>query len=215
MFFPNNSVRNATNNAKATHVERASDSLSSVSAGVRNVQNGCEYVPHTPLSIMKHPDTPSKDKQQVEQYKANIKAQLTRKGLIRGQPRASLLQAQGNTNLSQQNSSSRPPAYHRFSAPADSSSNNSISNSLRPDHDFGLGFGFVDSRQNSLPGVAGEYYEIKDETVATDIDRTHRSLKFQLPPPPRCFLQRFKSRRSGDIFFPILTTVHNPTINAR
>ena len=37
--------------------------------------------------------TTSKDKQAVEAYKADIKAQLTRAGLIRGQPRSSILQA--------------------------------------------------------------------------------------------------------------------------
>lgn len=33
------------------------------------------------------------DKQAVEAYKADIKAQLTRAGLIRGQPRSSIIQA--------------------------------------------------------------------------------------------------------------------------
>ncbi|ESK94040.1 c6 transcription [Moniliophthora roreri MCA 2997] len=35
-----------------------------------------------------------RNKQAVDEYKASIKAQLTRKGLIRGQPRSSMLQAQ-------------------------------------------------------------------------------------------------------------------------
>ncbi|KAJ3796814.1 fungal-specific transcription factor domain-containing protein [Lentinula aff. detonsa] len=38
-----------------------------------------------------------RDKQAVEAYKADIKAQLTRAGLIRGQPRSSMLQAQAAT----------------------------------------------------------------------------------------------------------------------
>jgi hypothetical protein len=94
----------------------------------------------------------------VEAYKANIKAQLTRKGLIRGQPRASLLQAQANLTPQQQNG--RPQAYHRFSAPADTSSpasSSTHSSSLQLDHDFGFGYNFVDQRQNLLPGVAGQY----------------------------------------------------------
>ncbi|KAF8896476.1 fungal-specific transcription factor domain-containing protein [Infundibulicybe gibba] len=51
-----------------------------------------------------------RDKQAVETYKASIKAQLTRAGLIRGQPRSSLLHPAPGT-------SSRPPPYHRSSAP--------------------------------------------------------------------------------------------------
>ncbi|KAH7884373.1 fungal-specific transcription factor domain-containing protein [Phlebopus sp. FC_14] len=39
-----------------------------------------------------------RDKQQVEAYKADIKAQLTRAGMIRGQPRSSMLQASTSTS---------------------------------------------------------------------------------------------------------------------
>ncbi|KAF9223696.1 hypothetical protein BS17DRAFT_733378 [Gyrodon lividus] len=65
-----------------------------------------------------------RDKQAVEAYKADIKAQLTRAGLIRGQPRSSILQATsssstvfttqyqgppGGSRLSQINNESGPP----------------------------------------------------------------------------------------------------------
>ncbi|KAK7050853.1 hypothetical protein VNI00_004964 [Paramarasmius palmivorus] len=41
-----------------------------------------------------------RNKQAVDEYKASIKAQLTRKGLIRGQPRSSMLQAQAGAGTS-------------------------------------------------------------------------------------------------------------------
>lgn len=92
----------------------------------------------------KRPDW-MRDKQAVETYKANIKAKLTRAGLIRGQPRASMLQAQA---------SPKPPtparqSYHRFSAPADTSASSgsaSLESESAAYHRFG---------PSLLPGVPG------------------------------------------------------------
>lgn len=50
----------------------------------------------------------------MEAYKADIKAQLTRTGLIRGQPRSSLLHKNPTPMLPSQN---LPLAYPRASAP--------------------------------------------------------------------------------------------------
>ncbi|KAK0435034.1 fungal-specific transcription factor domain-containing protein [Armillaria borealis] len=52
------------------------------------------------------------DKQAVEAYKANIRAKLTRAGLIREQPRTSMLQA----HTAKPAPMSRPPTSHRLSA---------------------------------------------------------------------------------------------------
>ncbi|KIK66589.1 hypothetical protein GYMLUDRAFT_157062 [Collybiopsis luxurians FD-317 M1] len=90
-----------------------------------------------------------RDKQAVDQYKADIKAQLTRAGLIRGQPRSSMLQAQAAAGASR----ARPPAPHRYSAP--STTNNSPTSS--PPLGLGLDFGFGMSPYldpHHLPGVA-------------------------------------------------------------
>jgi hypothetical protein len=75
------------------------------------------------------------DKQSVEAYKADIKAQLTRAGLIRGQPRSSLMHAAATPLLSSQVSSQfqsspdispssalhfdHPDYYRYFDAPQD------------------------------------------------------------------------------------------------
>ncbi|KAG6841433.1 hypothetical protein C0991_011103 [Blastosporella zonata] len=55
-----------------------------------------------------------RDKQMVEQYKAEIKAQLTRAGLIRGQPRTSQHYQNSSAMIPSQ---IRPHPYHRSSAP--------------------------------------------------------------------------------------------------
>ncbi|KAG6884808.1 hypothetical protein C0993_008138 [Termitomyces sp. T159_Od127] len=60
-----------------------------------------------------------RDKQQVEQYKAEIKAQLTRAGLIRGQPRTSQVYP-SNSYIGQ--TQNRPHPYHRTSPPDASTS---------------------------------------------------------------------------------------------
>ncbi|KAF5337924.1 hypothetical protein D9758_013109 [Tetrapyrgos nigripes] len=100
-----------------------------------------------------------RDKQAVDAYKANIKAQLTRAGLIRGQPRSSLLQAQAQVNVNRDTNEStpttaRPQAYHRYSAPVSSPPSTS---SLGLELDlgaFGMNNGFLDTSHN-LMGVPG------------------------------------------------------------
>ncbi|KAJ3980019.1 fungal-specific transcription factor domain-containing protein [Lentinula detonsa] len=76
-----------------------------------------------------------KDKQAVEAYNADIKAQLTRAGLIRRQPRSSMLQAQAATAGPMR---TRSMNTHRYSAPA--TATNSPSSS--PPLGLGLDFGF-------------------------------------------------------------------------
>lgn len=96
----------------------------------------------------------------MEAYKADIKAQLTRAGLIRGQPRSSLLQAQAAAAGSTR---TRPANPHRYSAPPTTTTSNNQSNS--PSLGLGLDFGFgvnpyVDPHhlrhENLLPGVPGK-----------------------------------------------------------
>lgn len=94
------------------------------------------------------------DKQAVEAYKADIKAQLTRAGLIRGQPRSSLLQAQSG-GAAASHTQGRPPAYHRFSDPAQISGATATALGLEQDLSF-AGYRFQDQHQNLLPGVAGQ-----------------------------------------------------------
>lgn len=80
------------------------------------------------------------DKQAVEAYKANIKAQLTRAGLIRGQPRSSLTIP----------TSQRPLPSHRLSAPAESP----LSYDL-PNADYAFQF-TPQQRHNLYPSITGE-----------------------------------------------------------
>ncbi|KAF8206156.1 fungal-specific transcription factor domain-containing protein [Mycena galopus ATCC 62051] len=64
-----------------------------------------------------------RDKQAVEAYKADIKAQLTRAGLIRGQPRSSLLSPMpGSQSRLHDGSIRRPYPHHRRSADASTGS---------------------------------------------------------------------------------------------
>ncbi|THV07272.1 hypothetical protein K435DRAFT_848222 [Dendrothele bispora CBS 962.96] len=99
-----------------------------------------------------------RDKQAVDAYKANIKAQLTRKGLIRGQPRSSLLQAQAQANNSTPStpSTARPQTFHRYSAPVPSPSTSSLGLELDLGA-FGMNGGYLDasSTHNLMPGVPG------------------------------------------------------------
>jgi hypothetical protein len=101
-----------------------------------------------PLSI-----SSVQDKQAVENYKANIKAQLTRAGLIRGQPRSSLMHATAAPLLSSQVS---PQTYHQPS-PSDISSSSAIRFDP-PDY-----YRYFDAPQehhrhnnNVMPGVPGK-----------------------------------------------------------
>ncbi|KAF5382023.1 hypothetical protein D9615_004431 [Tricholomella constricta] len=94
-----------------------------------------------------------RDKQAVEAYKANIKAQLTRAGLIRGQPRASLShQTPAPMSLAQM----RPRPYHRASAP-----NIASSSPLPFDHEYGYRYVSTPQEQHHrqdhslIPGMPG------------------------------------------------------------
>ncbi|PBK70212.1 hypothetical protein ARMSODRAFT_956285 [Armillaria solidipes] len=69
-----------------------------------------------------------RDKQAVEAYKANMKAKLTRAGLIRGQPRTSMLQA----HEAKPAPTSRPPTFHRLPAPSPKTSEKSLSTASSP-----------------------------------------------------------------------------------
>ncbi|KAG6845479.1 hypothetical protein H0H87_008839 [Tephrocybe sp. NHM501043] len=97
-----------------------------------------------------------RDKAEVERYKADIKAQLTRAGLIRGQPRTPQMYQNSSSMLPSQ---IRPHPYHRSSAPQPSTSS-----SARFDHpDYGYRYmntpqeQHLHSRpeQNSVPGMPG------------------------------------------------------------
>jgi len=122
------------------------------------------------------------DKRAVEAYKANIKAQLTRAGLIRGQPRASVLQAQTTSNLSSASATNtrsrrRPNPRHRQSAPSLTTRSSATgatrtratnkpdsSNSLnRNATDFAFGYlehagQHMSSQQSMMPSISGEPY---------------------------------------------------------
>ncbi|KAF5376163.1 hypothetical protein D9757_009338 [Collybiopsis confluens] len=123
-----------------------------------------------------------RDKQAVDQYKADIKAQLTRAGLIRGQPRSSMLQAQAAAARAPARSS-RPPNPHRYSAPAASSTN---SPSASPLLGLGLDFGFGASPYldptHHLPGVAADFNPASfTDPHHSDLDLN--SSYFQSPQP--------------------------------
>ncbi|KAJ3739273.1 fungal-specific transcription factor domain-containing protein [Lentinula detonsa] len=98
-----------------------------------------------------------RDKQAVEAYKADIKAQLTRAGLIRGQPRSSMLQAQAATAGPTR---TRSMTTHRYSAPATATNSPSSSPSLGLGLDFGFSINpYLDPHhlrhEGLLPGVPG------------------------------------------------------------
>jgi hypothetical protein len=119
------------------------------------------------------------DKQAVEDYKADIKAQLTRKGLIRGQPRSSLLQAQAAAGATR----SRPMNPHRYSAPPTTTTPSSQSNS--PSLGLGLDFGF-----GINPYV--DPHHLRHENLLYIC----RSVQFSLSSIVCSFLQRPTSQRS-------------------
>ncbi len=68
-----------------------------------------------------HRPANKKDKQEVERYKADIKAQLTRAGLIRGQPRTNPISTSANF-ASTASSSSMSSGYRPTADPGPSSS---------------------------------------------------------------------------------------------
>ncbi|KAJ7762010.1 fungal-specific transcription factor domain-containing protein [Mycena maculata] len=91
-----------------------------------------------------------RDKQAVEAYKADIKAQLTRKGLIRGQPRSSLLSPSLSSRL-HDGSMRRQYPQHRRSA------DSSTSSLLDFDATVDYGYQYQQPRHNSMgyPGMPG------------------------------------------------------------
>ncbi|KAJ7455229.1 fungal-specific transcription factor domain-containing protein [Mycena galericulata] len=94
-----------------------------------------------------------RDKQAVEAYKADIKAQLTRAGLIRGQPRSSLLSPSLSARL-HDGSIRRQYPQHRRSA---DSSTTSLLN-FDATVDYGYQYGSHQPRHNSMgtyPGMPG------------------------------------------------------------
>ncbi|KAJ3732536.1 fungal-specific transcription factor domain-containing protein [Lentinula guzmanii] len=106
-----------------------------------------------------------RDKQAVEAYKADIKAQLTRAGLIRGQPRSSMLQAQAATAGPTR---TRSTNTHRYSAPATATNGPSSSPSLGLGLDFGFSINpYMDPHhlrhEGLLPGVPGMFSMTKTQ----------------------------------------------------
>ncbi|GLB40340.1 putative fungal specific transcription factor [Lyophyllum shimeji] len=106
-----------------------------------------------------------RDKQAVEDYKANIKAQLTRAGLIRGQPRAPHAHQHPSSAVSTQ---IRPHPYHRASAPDITSAS-----PLHFDHpDYGYRYVNTPQEQHTrpdqtlIPGMPGasnsSFHQITD-----------------------------------------------------
>ncbi|KAL0579043.1 hypothetical protein V5O48_002936 [Marasmius crinis-equi] len=94
-----------------------------------------------------------RNKQAVDDYKASIKAQLTRKGLIRGQPRSSMLQAQAGAGAG---TGTRAPrrTQQRYSANNNSTNgNSSTSPTLNGGGD--LSGGFPQTHDSLMPGIPG------------------------------------------------------------
>lgn len=112
VFHPDGPGRNATNNVKTTLVIRAGGCKSIVWGGGRDVQTGCACVSSCIFADILL--TLLQDKRAVEAYKAEIKAKLTRAGLIRGQPRSSIIQATSS-------SSSAVFATEQYQGPANGS----------------------------------------------------------------------------------------------
>ncbi len=108
------------------------------------------------------------DKQAVEQYKSDIKAKLTRAGLIRGQPRTSLAAARSSTTRS--NSFTRLSSSQRDTSPS--------ANTLGLDLNLGA---FNYSFDQSMNGLGGKAYR-GDLYHCIDGDATGPSHNFhQLP----------------------------------
>ncbi|KAL0060184.1 hypothetical protein AAF712_013031 [Marasmius tenuissimus] len=96
-----------------------------------------------------------RNKQAVDDYKASIKAQLTRKGLIRGQPRSSMLQAQAGAGAAAGTSTPRAPRRNqRYSANSNGSTNGGAS-STSPTLSGGE---FPQNHDTLLPGTSSSLY---------------------------------------------------------
>ncbi|KAG6862511.1 hypothetical protein C0995_000059 [Termitomyces sp. Mi166 len=90
-----------------------------------------------------------RDKQEVERYKADIKAQLTRAGLIRGQPRTSHIY-QNTSHMVQP--PIRPHPYHRPSAPG-------VGTSSSSHYDLSEYYSYMNTSQEQHPHPRPEHSE--------------------------------------------------------
>ncbi|KAG6851141.1 hypothetical protein H0H93_001021 [Arthromyces matolae] len=124
-----------------------------------------------------------RDKQEVERYKAEIKAQLTRAGLIRGQPRTSQLY-QNAANMS--SSQVRHSPYHRPSAPEAGT----IPPSNHFDHsDYGYRYANVAQEQHvhqdhsPVPGMPVTPLSSSSSNIGTDINPLDFQLGSSQEPP--------------------------------
>ncbi|KAG0706747.1 fungal-specific transcription factor domain-containing protein [Suillus ampliporus] len=91
-----------------------------------------------------------RDKKAVEDYKAGIKAQLTRAGLIRGQPKSSILQASAAASTSTSAPSASAFASRQFQGSASASGSSRISTYVDPLGDPTV-FGSTLNSPQSLP----------------------------------------------------------------
>ncbi|KAG1905426.1 uncharacterized protein F5891DRAFT_689685 [Suillus fuscotomentosus] len=103
-----------------------------------------------------------RDKKAVEDYKAGIKAQLTRAGLIRGQPKSSILQASSAGPSSTPASSSSVFPSRQFQPSATSSASSRV-------NDLGMP-AYVDSLSDPTGmSVFGAFFVIREiNLIATD-----------------------------------------------
>ncbi|KAJ6507912.1 fungal-specific transcription factor domain-containing protein [Mycena vitilis] len=92
-----------------------------------------------------------RDKQAVEAYKADIKAQLTRAGLIRGQPRSSLLSPMPNAPSRLHDGSIRRP-YPQHRSSADSSTSSLLSFDTV---DYSYQYAHAQPRHSMFPAMPG------------------------------------------------------------
>jgi hypothetical protein len=107
----------------ARHV---ADSSSNVWVGVRVDLTGCVYVT-VPLVLIYSVHIYllcNQDKEEVQKYKAEIKAHLLREGLIRGQPRAGFVASNPRPSASRRAAATPyarpyPPAASHGTVPAD------------------------------------------------------------------------------------------------
>ncbi|KAJ7364325.1 fungal-specific transcription factor domain-containing protein [Mycena albidolilacea] len=92
-----------------------------------------------------------RDKQAVEAYKADIKAKLTRAGLIRGQPRSSLLSPMPGASLRLHDGSIRRYPQHRRSADSSTSSLLNFDSGL----DYSSSYQYNAPRHSMFPAMPG------------------------------------------------------------
>ncbi|KAK0500199.1 fungal-specific transcription factor domain-containing protein [Armillaria luteobubalina] len=122
-----------------------------------------------------------RDKQAIETYKANIKAKLTRAGLIQGQPRTSMIQA----HAAKPAPASRPTTYHRLSAPSPKASEkfpSTASSLLALDVDLRpFDYRYDSPRMGGMPGIPDPSNGFHQLPVASYIDSNVNSMDFDAP----------------------------------